>query len=154
MKKLFFLSLLVLGLASQVNAADCVMFSGHPEACSLNSNQSARVIEVHYPRHIFCKLRLVTNSPAVSSEALDRLADNLLVELEDGYLSKTLQLNPVVKVTEGVIEYELGVNTLYMTNVTISTIFGVSLNNMIKSVFQDTQKNVSLAAIPVACHKD
>lgn len=154
MKKALILSLLSLGLTSVVNASEtqknCEMPIDQIESCSLNSDAASVAITVHYPRHLYCQIKLVADVPSLTPELLTKLADHLLVQLDDRYLGKMLQLSPAIKSEEGTIEYELGVNTLYMAEVTISTIYGNSLNSSIKSVFG---QDVNLTAVPINCIK-
>ncbi len=152
MKNILTLSLLIMGLTSVVNAAEsqknCEMGIGEKTSCSLNTDEASLKITVQYPRHLYCKMRLVADLPSVTPETLMKLADHLFVELEDAYLGKILKLKPEINSAEGVVEYELGINTLYMAQVTVGTIYGNSLNSTIKTVFG---QDVNLTAVPVKC---
>lgn len=153
MKNILTLSLLILGLTSVVNATEpqenCEM-GGIVEktSCSLKSDEASLKITVQYPKSLYCKMQLVVDLPSVTPETLMKLADHLFVELEDSSIGRILKLKPEINRAEGVVEYELGVNTLFMAQVTVSTIYGNSLNSTIKSVFG---QDVNLTAVPVNC---
>ena len=123
--------------------ADCTMFN--PTACRLDVAKTSVAIDVHYPNVVYCHLQLVPTVELLGQGDLNGLASSLLVSILGVSAPSVL----ASETHQGVLEYALGAEALYLTQVTFASKTSDTLATLIGAALG--RSDVSLFAVPVEC---
>jgi hypothetical protein len=125
--------------------ADCMMFN--PTACRLDVGKISVGIDVHYPNAFFCQLQILPSAPLPTVNAYNRIASSWQVTM--GYAATDQTVIAPEMSHDGVLEYDLGTEALYLTRVTFSSIIYGTLADLVAGA--TGHSDISLYAVPVAC---
>jgi hypothetical protein len=128
--------------------ADCMMFN--PTACRLDVAKTSVGIDVHYPNTYFCRLQILPTSQLLNAQMFAQLASSWQVTMGYGATDQTV-ITPEMP-RDGVLEYDLGTEQLYLTRVTFSS---KSSDTLAIHVANATgRSDVFLFAVPLDCTVD
>jgi hypothetical protein len=123
--------------------ADCTMFN--PVACRLDLAKTSVNIDVNYPNVVICRLQLLPTRDLTSTAGAAQLAAAWQVSLTGSARDQTIL---TAETPQGVLEYPLGAQQLYITRVTFSSRSADTIATLVEKA---VGAGVSLYAIPLAC---
>ena len=127
------------------SAPDCTMFN--PTACRLDVAKTSVGIDVHYPNTYFCRLQVLPTSDLLDAAMFGRLASSWQVTMGYGATDQTIIAPEMPQ--DGLLEYDLGTEQLYLTRVTFSSKASDTLAVQVAHV--TGRSDVSVYAAPLDC---
>jgi hypothetical protein len=123
--------------------ADCLMFN--PTACRLDLAKTSVGIDVNYPNLAFCRLQLLPTKDPLGTALYSQLASSWQVTMTNAARDQTV-LAP--ETPQGVLEYPLGTQQLYLTRVTFASKSSDTLATLVANALGP---DVSLYAVGLEC---